>query len=132
MSEREVMVKIDHVSKQYRLGAIGGTTLREDLARLGARLRKKDDEGHRQGESQLLRLPYRTEVGRTGKLPSFHGQRIYRNRRYSGYNNQVYTGKTVQIGEENVKTSKSHVFQRHRHYGEGDCGRCIPYVGVFE
>lgn len=43
MSEREVMVKIDHVSKQYRLGAIGGTTLREDLARLGARLRKKDD-----------------------------------------------------------------------------------------
>ena len=33
MAEKQIMVKIDHVSKEYRLGAIGGTTLREDLER---------------------------------------------------------------------------------------------------
>lgn len=39
----ETIIKIDHVSKEYRLGAIGGTTLRADLQRLTARIRKKDD-----------------------------------------------------------------------------------------
>ncbi len=39
----ETMIKIEHVSKEYRLGAIGGTTLREDLQRLSAKIRKKDD-----------------------------------------------------------------------------------------
>jgi ABC-type polysaccharide/polyol phosphate transport system ATPase subunit len=37
------IIKVEHVSKEYRLGAIGGTTLRDDLQRLGAKLRKKDD-----------------------------------------------------------------------------------------
>ena len=27
MTEKQIMVKIDHVSKEYRLGAIGGTTI---------------------------------------------------------------------------------------------------------
>lgn len=39
----EVAVKIENVSKEYRLGAIGGTTLRDDLQRLGAKLLKKED-----------------------------------------------------------------------------------------
>ncbi|MBQ7976020.1 MAG: ATP-binding cassette domain-containing protein [Clostridia bacterium] len=39
----EVAVKIENVSKEYRLGAIGGTTLRDDLQRLWAKLLKKED-----------------------------------------------------------------------------------------
>ncbi len=39
----EVAVKIENVSKEYRLGAIGGTTLRDDLQRLRARFLKKED-----------------------------------------------------------------------------------------
>ena len=39
----EVAVKIENVSKEYRLGAIGGTTLRDDLQRFGAKLLKKED-----------------------------------------------------------------------------------------
>ncbi len=39
----EVAVKIENVSKEYRLGAIGGTTLRDDLQRLGAKIFKKED-----------------------------------------------------------------------------------------
>ena len=37
------IIKVENVSKEYRLGAIGGTTLRDDLQRLGAKLRGKDD-----------------------------------------------------------------------------------------
>ena len=39
----EIAVKIENVSKEYRLGAIGGTTLRDDLQRLKAKLLKKED-----------------------------------------------------------------------------------------
>lgn len=49
--EKQIMVQIDHVSKEYRLGAIGGTTLREDLARLSARIRKKEDPTLKIGQS---------------------------------------------------------------------------------
>ena len=37
------IIKVENVSKEYRLGAIGGTTLRDDLQRLGAKLRGKAD-----------------------------------------------------------------------------------------
>ena len=50
--DKQIMVQIDHVSKQYRLGAIGGTTLREDLARLGAKIRKKEDPTLKIGQSK--------------------------------------------------------------------------------
>ena len=40
---KQIMVQIEHVSKEYRLGAIGGTTLRDDLARLSAKILKKED-----------------------------------------------------------------------------------------
>ena len=39
----DLAIRAEHVSKEYRLGAIGGTTLREDLQRLGAKLRGKAD-----------------------------------------------------------------------------------------
>lgn len=41
--EKEIAIKIEHVSKQYTLGAIGGTTLRDDLQRLWARIRHRED-----------------------------------------------------------------------------------------
>ena len=39
----DVMLRIDNVSKQYRLGQIGGTTLRDELQRWSARRRGLDD-----------------------------------------------------------------------------------------
>lgn len=47
------MIKASGVSKEYRLGAIGGTTLREDLQRLGARMRKKEDPTLRIGQKPV-------------------------------------------------------------------------------
>ncbi|MDO5138995.1 MAG: polysaccharide ABC transporter ATP-binding protein, partial [Oscillospiraceae bacterium] len=38
-----IMLKIDNISKQYRLGQISGTTLREELQRLGAKILHKED-----------------------------------------------------------------------------------------
>lgn len=43
MVSNEIMLKVENVSKVYRLGEIGGTTLRDELQRLGARLRHKPD-----------------------------------------------------------------------------------------
>lgn len=43
MVSEEIMLKIENVSKIYKLGEIGGTTLRDELQRLGAKIRKKED-----------------------------------------------------------------------------------------
>lgn len=48
--ENDVMVKVEHVSKQYRLGMIGGTTLREEMQRKLAKLKGKDDPTRKLGE----------------------------------------------------------------------------------
>lgn len=45
----ELMLKVDNVSKKYKLGQIGSTTFRDELQRLGAKLRKKDDPTKRIG-----------------------------------------------------------------------------------
>lgn len=45
------MVKVEHVSKQYRLGMIGSTTLREEMQRALAKLRKKEDPTRLIGDS---------------------------------------------------------------------------------
>ena len=60
MAEKQIMVKIDHVSKEYRLGAIGGTTLREDLERFHAKIRKKEEMILRNRLSFLLFIMLRT------------------------------------------------------------------------
>lgn len=46
----ELMIRINDVSKQYRLGQIGGTTLREELQRKAAKLLKKEDPTKKIGE----------------------------------------------------------------------------------
>jgi len=48
----DVMIEVSHVSKQYRLGAIGGTTLREDLQRLSAKIRHKEDPTLKIGQTR--------------------------------------------------------------------------------
>ena len=45
----ELAIKIEHVSKQYRLGAIGGGTLRGDLQTWWARKRGKEDPNRKIG-----------------------------------------------------------------------------------
>ncbi|MBR5975756.1 MAG: ATP-binding cassette domain-containing protein [Clostridiales bacterium] len=49
----ESIIRFENVSKQYRLGMIGSTTLREDLQRLGARMRHQEDPTKKIGRSQL-------------------------------------------------------------------------------
>lgn len=44
------IISIEHVSKEYRLGAIGGGTLRGDLQSWMARIRKKEDPNLKIGE----------------------------------------------------------------------------------
>ncbi len=48
----EVIIKIDHISKQYRLGQIGGTTLRDELQRFSARIHHKEDPTKRIGANE--------------------------------------------------------------------------------
>lgn len=48
--ENEVMIKVEHISKQYRLGMIGGTTLREEMQRKLAKLKGKEDPTRKLGE----------------------------------------------------------------------------------
>lgn len=40
---QEIILKVENVKKEYKLGQIGGTTLRDELQRLWAKLRKKED-----------------------------------------------------------------------------------------
>ena len=48
----ETMLKISHVSKQYKLGQIGGTTLREELQRRSARRRHQEDPTRKIGAKE--------------------------------------------------------------------------------
>ena len=54
----DLMIKVNHVSKQYKLGQIGGTTLREEIQRKAARVLKKEDPTKKIGEGDY-------EVGET-------------------------------------------------------------------
>lgn len=47
---RETMIEIDNVKKTYRLGTIGGGTLKGDIQSFWARVRHKDDPNLRIGE----------------------------------------------------------------------------------
>lgn len=49
------IIKIDHVSKEYRLGAIGGGTLRGDLQSWMAKLRGKSDPNSKIGQETYTR-----------------------------------------------------------------------------
>ena len=54
MSENQVMVQVENVKKQYRLGQIGGGTLRGDLQSWWARKRGKEDPNTLIGTDQRL------------------------------------------------------------------------------
>ena len=45
----EIAIRIEHVSKEYRLGAIGGGTLRGDLQSLMARIKGREDPNSKIG-----------------------------------------------------------------------------------
>ena len=49
----EIMVKIENVKKQYTLGVIGGTTLKDTIARWWAKLRKKEDPTKKIGAKKV-------------------------------------------------------------------------------
>ena len=48
--ERETVIKIENVKKQYRLGAIGGGTLQGDLQSWWAKVRGKEDPNSKIGQ----------------------------------------------------------------------------------
>lgn len=50
---KELALKIEHVSKQYRLGQIGGGTLRGDLQSWWAKIRGKEDPNTKIGTKQF-------------------------------------------------------------------------------
>ena len=45
----ELAIKVDHVSKEYRLGTIGGTTLKNEIQSKVAKLRHKEDPNQKIG-----------------------------------------------------------------------------------
>lgn len=47
------MIKVEAVSKEYRLGVIGQTTLRDELVRFGAKLLGKDDPMQKIGQDRM-------------------------------------------------------------------------------
>ena len=49
----DLMIRISHVSKEYRLGQIGGTTLREELQRKTAKLLKREDPTAKIGQKSV-------------------------------------------------------------------------------
>ena len=52
----ELAIKIEHVTKQYRLGAIGGGTLRGDLQSWMARMRRQEDPNSIIGSKQPTKI----------------------------------------------------------------------------
>ncbi len=54
MSERTLEIDPRHVSKQYRLGAIGAGTLPADLRSWFARLRGKEDPNRKIGDTSRM------------------------------------------------------------------------------
>ena len=48
----DIAIKIENVSKEYRLGAIGGGTLRGDLQTFWAKIRHKEDPNTKIGEAE--------------------------------------------------------------------------------
>ena len=50
----KIMLKVSHLSKQYRLGQIGGTTLREELQRRSAKRRNLEDPTRKIGTEDIV------------------------------------------------------------------------------
>ena len=54
----DCILKIENVSKRYRLGQIGGTTLRDEIQRKVAKWKKQEDPTKKIGEKE-----YKSEKG---------------------------------------------------------------------
>ena len=52
----DIAIKVDHLTKEYRLGAIGGGTLRGDLQTLWARICKKEDPNAKIGARTDIKI----------------------------------------------------------------------------
>lgn len=48
------ILKVEDISKRYKLGQIGGTTLKEELQRLNARIRHKEDPTRMIGSAEIV------------------------------------------------------------------------------
>ena len=55
MKSEELMLKVENVSKIYRLGEIGGTTLKDELNRLKAKILHRDDPTKKIGEKNYCK-----------------------------------------------------------------------------
>ena len=51
MAQKEIILKVENLSKQYRLGTLGTGTISHDLNRFWARIRGKEDPYLKIGES---------------------------------------------------------------------------------
>src|ERR1039457_6643856 len=60
------VISVENLSKSYRLGSIGGGTLRADVSRWLAKLRGKEDPNSKIGEPSRKK----TEILKTEKLKS--------------------------------------------------------------
>lgn len=49
------ILKVENISKRYKLGQIGGTTLKEELQRINARIRHKEDPTKMIGSTEIVR-----------------------------------------------------------------------------
>ena len=49
----ELMLKVDSIYKEYRLGAIGGTTLRDEIKRKAAKVMHKEDPTKKIGQADI-------------------------------------------------------------------------------
>lgn len=52
----DIAIKVDHLTKEYRLGAIGGGTLRGDLQTLWAKIRHKEDPNAKIGQRTDIKI----------------------------------------------------------------------------
>ena len=52
----DLMIKVEGVSKEYRLGVIGGTTLREEMQRMVAKIRHKEDPTLKIGQERVNKV----------------------------------------------------------------------------
>ena len=50
----DLMIKVDNVTKEYRLGVIGGTTLRDEIQRKRAKRRNEEDPTSKIGSKRVL------------------------------------------------------------------------------
>lgn len=110
MAEKQIMVKIDHVSKEYRLGAIGGTTLREDLERFHAKIRKKEDPTLKIGQ----KTPEYGKRFMALKDISFEGRKRRSSRDY-----RTQWSRKIDIAETAVKSNGTN---KRKHWNEWPCG----------